>query len=213
MLHCTVRWNGSNEDNHTQGHGVKLHWVWFTVAYTFIFTFTFTYPLTARVVGVPQMTSQPVSSIFFSVLHCLLGRGELETCPFPDVVFPPLPVSALPSSPFHCALQDGFGQTWWKGDMSIPLQRRGKWTLKCNQHSSDQHINSALHCSSLHGNIPKHRRLSPRDECKTKVAWAMSVRPFCPSIVFETRAHILAGRTQLSRQQAESIHSFPCLPL
>ena len=30
---------------------------------------------------------------------------------FPDVVFPPLPLSALSSSPFHCALQDGFGQT------------------------------------------------------------------------------------------------------
>ena len=27
-------------------------------------------------------------------------------CPFPDVVFPPLPLSALSSSPFHCALQD-----------------------------------------------------------------------------------------------------------
>ena len=29
-----------------------------------LFTFTFTYPLTARVVGAPQMISQPVSSIF-----------------------------------------------------------------------------------------------------------------------------------------------------
>ena len=28
------------------------------------------YPLTARVVGAPQMISQPVSSIFFPVLHC-----------------------------------------------------------------------------------------------------------------------------------------------
>ena len=27
-----------------------------------------------------------------------------------------------PSSPFHCALQDGFGQTWWTGNMTIPLQ-------------------------------------------------------------------------------------------
>ena len=25
--------------------------------------------------------------------------------------------------PFHCALQDGFGQTWWTGDMTIPLLR------------------------------------------------------------------------------------------
>ena len=44
------------------------------------------YPLTARVVGVPQMISQPVSSI----LHCPLWFGELQACPFPDVVFPPL---------------------------------------------------------------------------------------------------------------------------
>ena len=68
------------------------------------------YPLTARVVGAPQMISQPVSSIF-PVLHCHLGLGELQACPFPDVVFPPFPLSALSSSPFHCALQDGCGQT------------------------------------------------------------------------------------------------------
>ena len=37
--------------------------------------------------------------------------AELQACPFPDVVFPPLPLSALSSFPFHCALQDGFGQT------------------------------------------------------------------------------------------------------
>ena len=24
--------------------------------------------------------------------------------------------------PFHCALRDGFGQTWWTGNMTIPLQ-------------------------------------------------------------------------------------------
>ena len=48
---------------------------------------------------------------FFSVLHCPLGLDELQACPFPYVVFPLLPLSALSSSPFHCALQDGFGQT------------------------------------------------------------------------------------------------------
>ena len=58
----------------------------------------------------------------FPVLHCTLGQGELQACLFPDVVFPPLPLSALSSSPFHCALQDGFGQTWWTGNMTIPLQ-------------------------------------------------------------------------------------------
>ena len=59
---------------------------------------------------------------FFSVLHCPLGICELQACPFHDVVFPPLLMFALSSSPIRCALQDGFGQTWWMGDMSIPLQ-------------------------------------------------------------------------------------------
>ena len=36
---------------------------------------------------------------FSLVLHCPLGRAELQACPFLDVVFPPLPVSALSSSP------------------------------------------------------------------------------------------------------------------
>ena len=67
-------------------------------------------PLTARVVGAPQMILQPVFSIFH-VLHCPPGHAELQACPFPDVVIPPLSLSALSSSPFHCALQDGFGQT------------------------------------------------------------------------------------------------------
>ena len=69
------------------------------------------YPLTARVARAPKVILQPVSSIhFFPVSHCPLGLGELQACPFPDVVFPPPSLSALSSSPFHCALQDGFGQ-------------------------------------------------------------------------------------------------------
>ena len=69
-------------------------------------------PLTARVVGAPQMILQPVFffSPFFSVLHCPLALAELQACPFPDIVFPPLLLSTLSSSPFHCALQDGFGR-------------------------------------------------------------------------------------------------------
>ena len=67
-------------------------------------------PLTARVVGAPQMILKAVFSIF-PVLHCPLGLAELQACPFPDVVFSPSPLSALSSSLFHCALQDGFGQT------------------------------------------------------------------------------------------------------
>ena len=58
---------------------------------------------------------------FFLILHCPLGLGELQACPFLDVVFQPL-LSALSSSPFHCALQDSFGQTWYMGDMTIPLR-------------------------------------------------------------------------------------------
>ena len=51
------------------------------------------------------------SFLHFSALHCPLGPGKRQACPFPDVVFPPRPPSALSSFPFHCALQDGFGQT------------------------------------------------------------------------------------------------------
>ena len=58
--------------------------------------------LNARVVGAPQMILLPV----FSIFPCPLGLAELQACPFPDVVFLPLPLSALSSSPFHCALQN-----------------------------------------------------------------------------------------------------------
>ena len=45
-----------------------------------------------------------------SFLHPLPSGtfGELQACPLPDVVFPPLLLSALSSSPFHCALQNVF---------------------------------------------------------------------------------------------------------
>ena len=45
--------------------------------------------------------------LLFSVLHCPLGLGKLQACAFPDVVFPPLLLSALSfTSPYHCALQN-----------------------------------------------------------------------------------------------------------
>ena len=48
------------------------------------------------------------------VLHCPLGLAELQARPFPDVVFPPLPLYALfspPPPPLNCALQDFVDQT------------------------------------------------------------------------------------------------------
>ena len=62
---------------------------------------------------------------FFPVLRCPLGLGKLQACPSPDGVFPLLLLSVLSSCPFHCALQDGFGQTWWTGDMTMSCH--GKW--------------------------------------------------------------------------------------
>ena len=75
-----------------------------------LFVIIIIYPLTARVVGAPQMISHQFPP-FSPVLHCPLGLGELQACPFPDVVFPPFPQSASSSSPFHCALQESLGQT------------------------------------------------------------------------------------------------------
>ena len=64
-------------------------------------------PLTVRVVGAPQMIFQPAFSIFpCSPLPS--GTGELQACSFPDVVFPPLPLSALSSYPFHRAFARWF---------------------------------------------------------------------------------------------------------
>ena len=94
----------------------------FTFAFTFTFTFSFTYPLTARVIGAPQMTSQPVSSTF----PCSPPpSGTLRT---PGLSIPSYCLStsfflsALSASRFHCALQDDFCRIGWTGDMSTPLQ-------------------------------------------------------------------------------------------
>ena len=62
------------------------------------------------------------SSVMYLSLHCLLGLGKLQACPFPDVVFSPLPLSALCSCPFHCALQDGLGR----------LNERETWPYNCS---------------------------------------------------------------------------------
>ena len=69
-------------------------------------------------------------SPFFPALHCPLGLAKLQACPYPDVVFPPLPLSALSSSPFHCALQDGFGQTWWTFPLQILIKLEYLFSLR-----------------------------------------------------------------------------------
>ena len=58
------------------------------------------YPLTAG--GRGGTTDDFTTSFpqFFPVLRCPLGLGELQACPFPDVVFQRLSPSTLSSSPF-----------------------------------------------------------------------------------------------------------------
>ena len=85
---------------------------------------TIIYFLTARVIGAPQMIIHNQLPPFFSVLHCPLGLGELQACPFPDVssylfrcllcLLPPFTVAckvvlASPDEretcPYHCCLR------------------------------------------------------------------------------------------------------------
>ena len=80
-----------------------------------IFIIIIIYPLTARVVGAPQMISQPISSIFpCSPLPSRTWR--MQVCPFPDVVFPPLPLSALFPPPPTLLLC--LARRFWPGLMS-----------------------------------------------------------------------------------------------
>ena len=62
----------------------------------------------------PQATSQPIPSIFSSssVLHCPLRLGELQASAFPDVVLPPLLLSALSSSPFQGRMKRLFSSSF-----------------------------------------------------------------------------------------------------
>ena len=87
-------------------------------------------PLTVRVVGAPRWFCNQFSP-FFPVLHCPLGLAELQACPFPDVVFPPLPLSALSSSPFHPALHDHttavFVSLRWSGGLHVVRMPPGSW--------------------------------------------------------------------------------------
>ena len=65
-------------------------------------------------------------SPFICVLHCPLGLGELQTCPFPVVVFPALLLSALSSSPLCGWL--GLKHQPTKLNKLCPLDRRREET-------------------------------------------------------------------------------------
>ena len=67
-------------------------------------------PLTMRIIGAPQITSQPVLSIF---LCSQLPSGTWRTpgLSIPKYCFPTSFSVSLSFSPFHCALQDDFGHT------------------------------------------------------------------------------------------------------
>ena len=58
-------------------------------------------------------------SLFSTALWDLMNSRPVNSL---IVVFPPLLLSPLSSSPFDCVLQNAFGQAWWMGDMCIPLQ-------------------------------------------------------------------------------------------
>ena len=75
-------------------------------------------PLTPSVIGALRWLYYQFSPIF-PVLRCPRWLAELSACPFSDIIFPPLPLSALSSTNFHCALQNGFSQTWWTGNIII----------------------------------------------------------------------------------------------
>ena len=56
-------------------------------------------------------TTDNFATSFLNLFLFSTALWDLANCPFPDVVCPLLPLSALSSSPFHCALQGGFGLT------------------------------------------------------------------------------------------------------
>ena len=68
------------------------------------------YPLTTRVVGHHRCFHNQFPQ-FSPVLHCPLGFGELQACPFPNVVFPPPFKMGLArpdervTCPYHCSLR------------------------------------------------------------------------------------------------------------
>ena len=152
-------------------------------------------PLIVRVVRAPQMTLQPVFSIS-PALHCPLGLTELQACPFPDV--------ALSSSPFHCALQDGFGQTWWTGNMTIPLQFASLYKIFTFSSSSVTTSNRAQPSSCSLGITRQVERTHVRKvilQCITLASWTpLNIHYFCP-------------HTPENTSQTTSVHAPQLIPL
>ena len=115
---------------------LKNKWQWYRIKIKIVIWYTnpshfiFTYPLTTGVVRAPQMTLQPVSSIF---LHCRLGRGELQACPACLVFFPlSLCIARLfwqdlmkrDTFPYHFSLHFFLH---WSGDLHVVWLPAGSW--------------------------------------------------------------------------------------
>ena len=99
------------------------------------------YPLIAKVVRWFQNQFPP----FFPILNCPLGPGELQACLIHNVFCPPLPLSALSSSPFYCTCM-------------MVLARSGKKKKKLSGHLGSilaqnriYHIinKSLIHCHNI----------------------------------------------------------------
>ena len=81
------------------------------------------YPLTVKVAGAraPQMISQPVSSIF-PCSPLPPGTWRTPGLSIPWWCLPPSSSVCLVFFPLSLCWQEGFGQTLWTGDMTVPLQ-------------------------------------------------------------------------------------------
>ena len=64
-------------------------------------------------------TSFPNFLLFSTALWDLANSRPVHSLMLSSHLFFCLPCLLFP---FHCALQDGYGQTWWTGNMTIPLQ-------------------------------------------------------------------------------------------
>ena len=109
---CTKEWILSSHITWLRQE--KHYSVSFLVMTNVIIIIIIIYSLTARVVGAPQMISQPDSSIFL----CSPLPSETWRTPGLSIPWCCLPISCsicLVFFPLSLCLQDGFGQTWWTG--------------------------------------------------------------------------------------------------